>query len=42
VKNRPWVWLSLSRSTAERAGVKVTAVKTDRMTAKAMVSENCW
>ncbi len=42
VKNRPWVWLSLARSIAERAGVKVTALKTDRITAKAMVRENCW
>ena len=42
VKNRPWLWLSLARSSAERAGVKVTALNTDRITAKAIVSENCW
>jgi hypothetical protein len=42
VKNRPCEWLSLSSSTADRAGASVTALNTDKTTAKAMVSENCW
>mgnify|MGYP003693766939 CR=1 FL=1 len=31
-----------SSSSADRAGVKVTALKTDSTTENAMVSENCW
>jgi hypothetical protein len=31
----------LGQQEAERAGVNVTALKTERTTAKAMVSENC-
>ncbi len=42
VKKRPWAWVSLARSKAESAGVKVTALKTESTTAKAMVRENCW
>ncbi len=41
VKNRPCVWLSLASSSAESAGVSVTALNTDSTTEKAIVSENC-
>ena len=40
VKNRPFSWLSRSSSSADSAGVSVTALKTDSATAKAMVIEN--
>ena len=41
VKNRPLEWLSRSSSSAESAGVKVTALNAESATANAIVMENC-
>ena len=40
-KNRPLSWLSRSSSSADSAGVSVTALNTESATANAMVIENC-